>query len=207
MKTSMILGMSHKIILQLASVALLAAAGTGTAETITINAYSEMRYDAYNWDGVNNIGVYGPPSAPNNYATLFYVYGPDQYQESRTVWQFKLDELGLTTDDVLSATVKWGSTTPWGGAYILGIDVVNSDFTTWNNTPMYGFEANGVTFGGGLLISSGTAPRPNRRMTAPTRLKTRSPRRRPPGDWRCVFTKTPFRVNMRAANLALSLSK
>ena len=46
MKTSMIPGINHKIILQLASAALLAAASTGTAETITINAYSEMRYDA-----------------------------------------------------------------------------------------------------------------------------------------------------------------
>jgi hypothetical protein len=153
MKTSMIPGINHKIILQLASAALLAAASTGTAETITLNHYSQMRYDAYNWEGDNNIGVYGPPSAPNNYATLFYVYGPDQYQESRTVWQFKLDELGLTTDDVLSAKVKWGSTTPWGGGYILGIDVVNSDFTTWNNTPMYGFEANGVTFGETLAVA------------------------------------------------------
>jgi len=182
-------------------------AGITQASTITLNHYSEMRYDAYNWNGDNNIGVYGPPSVPNNYATMFYVYGDNQYQESRTVWQFQLNELDFTGTDVISATVKWGSATPWGGGYILGIDVVNSDFTTWNNTPMYGFEANGVTFGGGLLISSGTAPRPNRRMTAPTRLKTRSPRRRPPGDWRCVFTKTPFRVNMRAANLALSLSK
>lgn len=153
MKTSMIPGISHKIILQLATVALLASAGSGTAATITLNAYSEMRYDAYNWDGENLIGVYGAPTALGNYATQFYVYGPNQYQESRTVWQFKLDELGLTTDDVLSAKVKWGSTTPWGGGYILGIDVVNSDFTTWNNTPMYGFEANGVTFGQSLAVA------------------------------------------------------
>jgi hypothetical protein len=139
MKTSMIPGISHKIILQLATVALLASAGSGTAATITLNPYSEMRYDAYNWDGENLIGVYGAPTALGNYATQFYVYGPNQYQESRTVWQFKLDDLGLTTVDIASATVKWGSTTPWGGGYILGIDVVNSDFTTWNNTPMYGF--------------------------------------------------------------------
>jgi hypothetical protein len=148
MKTSMIPGISHKIILQLATVALLASAGSGTAATITLNAYSQMRYDAYNAD----IGVYGPPSVPNNYATLFY--SPPEYNtESRTVWQFKLDDLGLTTDDVLSAKVKWGSTTPWGGGYILGIDVVNSDFTTWNNTPMYGFSANGVTFGESLAVA------------------------------------------------------
>jgi hypothetical protein len=89
---------------------------------------------------------------PNNYATQFEVFGPNQYTENRTVWQFKLDDLGLTAGDIVSATVKWGSTTPWGGAYILGIDVVNSDFTTWNNTPMYGFEANGVTFGGLLAV-------------------------------------------------------
>ena len=149
----MITGISHKIILQLATVALLASAGSGTAATITLNHYSEMRYDAYN-DGVNNnIGVYGPPSVQDNYATLFYVYNPNLFQESRTVWQFKLDELGLTTVDIASATVKWGSSTPWGGAYILGIDVVNSDFTTWNNTPMYGFSANGVTFGYNLAGS------------------------------------------------------
>ena len=155
MKTSMIPGISHKIILQLATVALLASAGSGTAATITLNAYSQMRYDAYNAD----IGVYGPPSVPNNYATLFY--SPPEYNtESRTVWQFKLDDLGLTTVDIASATVKWGSTTPWGGAYILGIDVVNSDFTTWNNTPMYGFSANGVTFGESLAVAkwNGTSP-------------------------------------------------
>jgi len=127
-------------------------AGTQAA-VITLSHYSEMRYDAYNWEGDNNIGVYGPPTAPNNFSTNFYVYGPNQYQESRTVWQFKLDDLGLIVADIVSATVKWGSSTPWGGAYILGVDVVNSDFTTWNNTPMYGFEANGVTFGENLAVA------------------------------------------------------
>ncbi len=127
-------------------------AGTQAA-VITLSHYSEMRYDAYNWDGTNNIGVYGPPSVPNNFATQFYVYGPNQYQESRTVWQFKLDDLGLIAADIVSATVKWGSSTPWGGGYILGIDVVNSDFSTWNNTPMYGFEASGVTYGQNLAVS------------------------------------------------------
>jgi hypothetical protein len=123
-------------------------AGITQAATITLNHYSEMRYDAYNAD----IGVYGPPSVPNNYATLFY--SPPEYNtESRTVWQFQLNELDFTGTDVISATVKWGSTTPWGGGYILGIDVVNSDFTTWNNTPMYGFSANGVTFGYNLANS------------------------------------------------------
>jgi hypothetical protein len=123
-------------------------AGITQAATITLNHYSEMRYDAYNAD----IGVYGPPSVPNNYATLFY--SPPEYNtESRTVWQFQLNELDFTGTDVISATVKWGSTTPWGGGYILGIDVVNSDFNTWNNTPMYGFEANGVTFGYNLANS------------------------------------------------------
>jgi hypothetical protein len=123
-------------------------AGITQAATITLNHYSEMRYDAYNAD----IGVYGPPSVPNNYATLFY--SPPEYNtESRTVWQFQLNELDFTGTDVISATVKWGSTTPWGGGYILGIDVVNSDFTTWNNTPMYGFSAHGVTFGYNLANS------------------------------------------------------
>ncbi len=146
-------GMSHKIILQLATVALLAAAGSGTAATITLNHHRQMRYDSYNWDGENIIGVYGAPMVPNNYATQFEVFGPNRYTETRTVWQFKLDDLGLTTVDIASATVKWGSTTPSGGAYILGIDVVNSDFTTWNNTPMYGFTANGVTFGQSLAVA------------------------------------------------------
>ena len=123
-------------------------AGITQAATITLNHYSEMRYDAYN----EGIGVYGPPSVPNNYATLFY--SPPEYNtESRTVWQFRLNELDFTGTDVISATVKWGSTTPWGGGYILGIDVVNSDFTTWNNTPMYGFSANGVTFGYNLAVA------------------------------------------------------
>lgn len=36
MNTSAIPGMNHRIILQLAAIAFLAAAGTGTAETITI---------------------------------------------------------------------------------------------------------------------------------------------------------------------------
>ena len=57
MKTSMITGISHKIILQLATVALLASAGSGTAATITLNHYSEMRYDAYNWDGTPKAGA------------------------------------------------------------------------------------------------------------------------------------------------------
>jgi hypothetical protein len=128
-------------------------AGITQAATITLNHYSEMRYDAYNDGTTNLIGVYGPPSVPNNFATQFYVYNPSLFSESRTVWQFQLNELDFTGTDVISATVKWGSTTPWGGGYILGIDVVNSDFNTWNNTPMYGFEANGVTFGYNLANS------------------------------------------------------
>ena len=134
----MIPGMSHKIILQLASAALLAAASTGTAETITINPYSYARFDSYG----ANVGVSGPDNIIANGNTLTGLIGDAPAwggvnQDYRTIWQFQLDDLGLTTVDIASATVSWTGSPIWGG-YKLGIDVVNSDFTTWNTIPMYG---------------------------------------------------------------------
>ena len=131
----MIPGMNHKFILQLASVALLAAASTGTAETITINPHSFARFDSYG----ANVGVSGPNSIIANGNTLTGLIGdenPASYQDYRTFWQFKLDTLGITADDVISATVSWTGNPIWG-SYKLGIDRVNSDFTTWNTIPMY----------------------------------------------------------------------
>ena len=132
----MIPGMSHKIILQLATAALLASASTGTAATITINPHSFARFDSYG----ANVGVSGPNSIIANGNTLTGLIGdpnPASYQDYRTIWQFKLNDLGLTTVDIASATVSWTGNPIWGG-YKLGIDVVNSDFTTWNTIPMYG---------------------------------------------------------------------
>ena len=133
----MIPGINHKIILQLASVALLAAASTGTAETITINAYSYARFDSYG----ANVGVSGPDNIIANGNTLTGLIGDAPAwggvnQDYRTIWQFQLDTLGITADDVISATVSWTGSPIWGG-YKLGIDRVNSDFTTWNTFPMY----------------------------------------------------------------------
>ena len=134
MKTSMIPGMSHKIILQLASAALLAAASTGTAETITINPdlTCSWRYDQY----TDQNGTYGPyRTYPIGHGLTGLVAGDNA--DYRTIWQFKLDTLGITADDIASATLNWTGSPIWGG-YKLGIDVVNSDFTTWNTIPMYG---------------------------------------------------------------------
>ena len=134
MKTSMIPGMSHKIILQLASVALLAAASTGTAETITItpDLTCSWRYDQY----TDQNGTYGPyRTYPIGHGLTGLVAGDNA--DYRTIWQFKLDTLGITADDVISATLNWTGTPIWGG-YLLGIDRVNSDFNNWDAVPMYG---------------------------------------------------------------------
>ena len=129
----MIPGMSHKIILQLATAALLASASTGTAATITLTPYSFARFDSYG----ANVGVSGPGNIIANGTTLTGLVGSDGPADYRTIWQFKLNDLGLTTVDIASATVSWTGNPIWGGNK-LGIDVVNSDFTTWNTIPMYG---------------------------------------------------------------------
>lgn len=111
-------------------------AGITQAATITLTPYSYARFDSYG----ANVGVSGPNAIIANGNTLTGLIGdpnPASYQDYRTIWQFKLDNLGLTTVDVASASVSWTGSPIYGG-YKLGIDVVNSDFTTWNTIPMYG---------------------------------------------------------------------
>ena len=104
---------------------------------LQITPHSKARFDSIG----TNIGTSGPQAIlPNNVLTGLIGNAPAYggiNQEYRTVWQFKLDNLGITAADVLSATVSWTGSPIWG-AYALGIDVVDSDFTTWNTIPMYG---------------------------------------------------------------------
>jgi len=116
------------------------SAGITQASTITTNTltpYSYARFDSYG----TNVGVSGPDNIIAN-GTLTGLIGDSPVwggvnQEYRTIWQFQLNTLPFTSADVVSATVNWTGSPIWGG-YALGIDVVNSDFTTWNTIPMYG---------------------------------------------------------------------
>ena len=102
-----------------------------------ITPYSEARFDSY---GIN-IGTSGPQAIlPNNGLTGLIGDAPAYggiNQEYRTVWQFRLNNLGIAPGDVASATVNWTPSVIWGGN-TLAIDQVVSDFTTWNTIPMYG---------------------------------------------------------------------
>ena len=132
-------------------------AGITQAATITTNTltpYSYARFDSYG----TNVGVSGPNNIIANGNTLTGLIGdsPDHgsvNQEYRTIWQFQLNTLPFTSADVVSATVNWTGSPVWGG-YALGIDVVNTDFTTWNTIPMYG---GGVPITNSKFNSSGSS--------------------------------------------------
>lgn len=109
-------------------------AGITQAATITLTPdfNSSWRYDLY----TDQTGTYGPYRTypiGNGMTGLVDVDNADY----RTIWQFKIDDLGLTTVDIASATLNWTGS-PISGGYLLGIDRVNSDFNDWDAVPMYG---------------------------------------------------------------------
>jgi hypothetical protein len=96
----------------------------------------QCRFDSYG----ANIGISGVPVVENDYMTGFIGTDPsfgNTNQEYRTVWQFRLDSLGIAPGDVVTAKLNWTPSAIWGGK-TLAIDQVPSDFTTWNTIPMYG---------------------------------------------------------------------
>jgi hypothetical protein len=110
-------------------------AGITQASTITTNTltpYSYARFDSYG----TNVGVSGPNNIIANGNTLTGLVA-NENADYRTIWQFQLNTLPFTSADVVTATVNWTGSPIWGGN-TLGIDVVKSDFTTWNTIPMYG---------------------------------------------------------------------
>jgi len=116
---------------------------TAQAAITNITAYSFARFDSYG----ANVGVSGPDNIIANGNTLTGLVGnpdPADYQDYRTIWQFKLDTLPFTAAEVVSATVNWTGSPIWGG-FALGIDRVNSDFSTWNTIPMYGSVVEAIT--------------------------------------------------------------
>ncbi|MFZ4682358.1 MAG: hypothetical protein ACOYMS_07635 [Terrimicrobiaceae bacterium] len=137
-------------ITKILSIASLLLGITGTianAATINVTPYSEARFDSYG----ANVGISGPDNIIPNGNTLTGLIGDSPgsggiNQEYRTIWQFDLFSLGITAGDVVSATVNWTGSAIWGGT-ALGIDVVNSDFTTWNTIPMYGGAVSAITSG------------------------------------------------------------
>jgi hypothetical protein len=114
-----------------------------SADTINVPYHSEQLYAAYNSvnNNLNQIGTFGLPSGSENKLTAIagpgYI-GGDYWADYRTTWQFKLDELGINAADVASATLNWSRGQILWPSSNLAIDVVDSNFSSWNPILMYG---------------------------------------------------------------------
>jgi hypothetical protein len=116
-----------------------------TTNEVAINVpyHSEQLYGAYNSEALNlnQIGTYGVPSGSENKITAIVgpgYFGGDYWGDLRTTWQFKLDQLGINAADVTSATLKWSRGQILWPSSNLAIDVVDSNFSSWNPILMYG---------------------------------------------------------------------
>ena len=114
-----------------------------SANTINVPYHSEQLYAAYNSEAqnLNQIGTFGLPSGSENKLTAIvgpgYI-GGGYWADYRTTWQFKLDELGINAADVASATLNWSRGQILWPSSNLAIDVVDSNFSSWNPILMYG---------------------------------------------------------------------
>ena len=111
-------------------------AGITQAATLTLTPDLNVswRYDQYFPSGVKDPAAQFRTYPIGNGLTGLVAGDNADY---RTIWQFKLDTLGITSDDVISATLNWTGN-PISGGFLLGIDGVNSNFEDWNAVPMYG---------------------------------------------------------------------